>query len=184
MKLLLFLIICLTAIKGLSGNLPKEKVNSVTGTISLKNNAIKQENDIYVRFTLICKSCVKPVYIWDSKFSNGYRSWSFHVKTPDGKDILLQRSIQNSWDKNAPHVVSINKNNPYELRGWGIAHGLWEGEKYYFSLKKLGLQFSTTGKYEIYGVFAQPGGTSKFNKKDVVLWKGKVISNKEIFIIH
>ncbi|MFC1610420.1 hypothetical protein ACFL6C_05635 [Myxococcota bacterium] len=157
----------ITSMEGMTAPAPVE----LHGRLIPNNNPVK--DDILLRFEL---TATQRIFVWDSKYSKGYRSWTFDVVTPTGDNVILQRAAQNAWDKNAPHVVLIDAAHPYDLVGWGTAHGEWVGEHYYFSLKKLGLDTSERGDYRITGRFSQMGEQPDDESHDPsrIMWSGTV----------
>ena len=71
-----------------SASKPDPKTSSI--------NSIKSLADIEFQST--------SVDIWDTKYSEGYRSWIFQL-TLGGKITELQLPRQNIWNKNAPKIV-------------------------------------------------------------------------------
>lgn len=100
--------------------------------------------------------CVEPVadgvYVWDNKYSHGYRNDSYHVTLPSGARCIFKRPAVNAWDKNAPRPVLVKPGQDWELGGWG------EGEAIRKSLKMLGLDTSAPGVYTIQAVFSEEAG--------------------------
>jgi hypothetical protein len=133
------------------------------------------KKDIFAKFTLV-NSSSKPIYIWDTKYSKGYRSWTLRVTT-SGKVQEYQRARQQGWIKNIPTIIEITRTKPYIIRGWGMAHGFWSAKKnYYFSFQKLGADLKQIDKivHRIQGRFSQNGGQGTFKGRKVDLWKGEL----------
>jgi len=139
-----------------------ESIGNLTGAIAPKAAEVKPGADIQLRFTLSYASGDKEkfspftagaeaaVHVWDGKYSNGYRNHAFEVITPDGKMHLLRRAVQNAWDKNAPHPITIAPGKPYVLPNW------FEGQELK-SLKELGLDTAAPGAYAITGIYQERG---------------------------
>ncbi len=134
-------------------------VAGLRGSIRAEKNEIQPGEDIKVEFKLewddanagrkqaaACAS--QPVYVWDGKYSEGYRNHAFLVETPDGKTELLRRPGQLEWAKNIPHPVEIKDGNPYVLPGWIEGH-TWK------SLKALGLDTTKPGVYKVTGIYME-----------------------------
>ena len=94
------------------------------------------------------------LYVWDGKYSNGYRNHAFEVALPNGTIRSLRPPVISDWLKNAPHLVDVAENKPYVLPGWG------EGEAFK-SLKTLGLDTSQPGTYRITGIYAETAGDDR-----------------------
>lgn len=157
-----------------------QAVNGLRGFLKAAQYIVKPGDDILVRFhvELALPAPQDPLYVWDTKYSAGYRSWSFVIKTPQGKKVVLRRAVVRSWRKNIPHPVALRRAKPYILVGWGRQHGVDIQKENYFSLKKLGLQTSLKGTYHITGVFQQKNPTSQAKKgKRRHFWSGKLRSN-------
>jgi hypothetical protein len=148
------------------------------GKISAKSSSVKVGEDILISFELQ-NSKQKPtaefyptkvrdthsIYVWDGKYSNGYRNYSFEVLTPNGKSYWLQPSKIREWSKNAPHLVEILPEKPYALPEW------YEGE-IFKSLKKLGLDTTQPGIYRITGIYSEVGNDDPTSHKTA--WGGEL----------
>lgn len=143
---------------------PGEIVNGLRGVIRAKDSKIKPGDDIQIEFTLHAPD--KPVFVWDGKYSNGYRNHSFEVQMPNGDTKVLKIQGKREWSKNAPHPVEITKDKPYILPEWV------EGQTFK-SLKALGLDTAAKGKYVITGIYEEVAG----NDGNVKLWGGKLVTN-------
>jgi RNA polymerase sigma factor (sigma-70 family) len=157
-------------------------VDGLQATITPKATTLKPGDDILIDFALHLADFgkAKPehfgttptnVFVWDGKYSNGYRNHAFFVTTPDGKTTLLRPKEILAWDKNAPHPVEISAKEPYHLPNWA------EGDTRK-SLKALGLDTATAGTYTITGLYeenAQAADNRQGGKTQ--LWGGSIISN-------
>jgi len=116
----------------------------------------------------------KSVFVWDGKYSNGYRNHAFFVTTPDGKTTLLRPKVIADWDKNAPHPVAITAKGSYHLPNWV------EGETLK-SLKSLGLDTTIPGTYTITGLYEETGNKAENEggkaREATQMWGGSIISN-------
>jgi hypothetical protein len=157
---------------------PAGAVNGLEGELEVKSKG-RANTDIGVKFT-VAAAGDSAVVVWDTKYSEGYRSWAIVVVTPAGKEVVLRRAPQDAWDKNAPRRVVVAPRRPYVLEGWGMVHGEeTKDEGYVFSLNKLGLDTTTKGKYSIHGRFEQPGGAVP--KGDPrCMWSGKLTTGTVI----
>jgi hypothetical protein len=134
-----------------------DSVGGLEGRITPASAKIKAGDDIQLEFKLQLSESDKKngafsrrgdsLYVWDGKYSNGYRNHAFHVVKPDGTIEVLRPKEIKDWDKNAPHPVEIAANKPYILPNWA------EGQKFK-SLKELGLK-TQPGKYTITGIYAE-----------------------------
>lgn len=116
---------------------------------------------------------VRSAFVWDGKYSNGYRNHAFLVETPNGKTQYLRRPVQNEWLKNMPHPVEVAPGKPYVLPGWRFDNTLK-------SLKELGLDTSAPGIYRITGLYMENASTAKDwanNNKEVAIWGGNIASS-------
>jgi hypothetical protein len=156
-------------------------VDSLQGRIRAKSNTVKAGEDIPVEFELrfANPAVVKDgrfareqdsVFVWDGKYSNGYRNHAFLVRTPDGESHLLRPKVIGAWDKNVPHPVEVKEGKPYVLPEW------FEG-KTFKSLKALGLDTSQPGTYSITGVYQETGSTGKAFGTECMLWGGEIATN-------
>jgi len=137
--------------------------NGLQGRIEVKKETIAPGEDIQLTFALrTAPDQKKPLYVWDNKYSEGYRNDSYIVKTPEGKKITLRLPGDREWRKNVPHPVQIKPGAPHTLQGWTGATK---------SLKKLGLDTSNPGVYTIRGVYQQAGGN---NNRGVAMWGGRL----------
>lgn len=139
-----------------------EAIGYLTGAIAPKAPRVKAGDDIPVQFTLSFADAAREalgqfhmnrpqaVSVWDGKYSNGYRNHGFEVVTPDGKRVTLRPKVIDRWDKNAPHPVAVAPGKPYTLPNWV------EGDTLK-SLKALGLDTTTPGKYTITGTYEEQG---------------------------
>lgn len=159
-------------------------VGGLEGTVKAVKDKIKPGNDIGVEFTLTLaeKAMVAAggfvpkldaVKVWDTKYSEGYRNYAFHVVKPDGKVEMLRPKEQLDWDKNAPHPVTITAKEPYVLEGWGVNAGS--------SLKALGLDTTKEGKYEITGIFMESGGEGGRGGQ---MWSGDLWTNTVVVVVE
>jgi len=140
-----------------------QAVNGLQGRIEVKKETIAPGEDIQLTFALrTAPDQKKPLYVWDNKYSEGYRNDSYIVKTPEGKKITLRLPGDREWRKNVPHPVQIKPGAPHTLQGWTGATK---------SLKKLGLDTSNPGVYTIRGVYQQAGGN---NNRGVAMWGGRL----------
>ena len=110
------------------------------------------------------------VWVWDGKYSNGYRNFAFEVRTPDGESHYLRPKVIDNWDKNIPHPVEISAGKPYVLPGWTEESGTK-------SLKELGLDLTQPGVYSITGVYLENGGHDKDRDVERTLWGGNIATN-------
>jgi len=157
-------------------------VDGLQAAISPKTATVKPGDDILIDFALHLADPgkAKPeqfgttptsVFVWDGKYSNGYRNHAFFVTTPNGKTTLLRPKEILQWDKNAPHPVEITANQPYPLPGWVLG----DTRK---SLKTLGLDTTTPGTYTITGLYeetAQEADNRKGGKTQ--MWGGSITTN-------
>ena len=150
--------------------------SGLRGTIATPVASVRAGEDIHVRFAVGLDSPERTdtLHVWDSKFSNGYRSWWFEVRGPDGKVRVLRRPVQDTWDKNAPHAVAITAGSPYALVGWGTQAGKEVGGQHHFSLVSLGLDTSAPGAYAVTGFFEQDGG----KQQGRTFWGGRLVTNR------
>jgi RNA polymerase sigma factor (sigma-70 family) len=156
-----------------------DTVDGLQSTITPKAAKINPGEDILIDFALHLAdpgktnpehfgTTRKSVFVWDGKYSNGYRNHAFFVTTPDGKTTLLRPKVISDWDKNAPHPVAITANGPYHLPNWV------EGETFK-SLKSLGLDTTTPGTYTITGLYEETD--KKVGNLDSKMWGGSITSN-------
>ncbi len=157
-----------------------EAIGFLTAAIAPKAPAIKPGEDVLVKFTLSFASATKEkfgqftrgtpdaIYVWDGKYSNGYRNHGFEVITPEGKTLTLRPKVIDQWDKNAPHPIAIKPGQPYTLPNW------FEGQTQK-SLKELGLDTTTPGTYTITGIYSEAGLPNGDNHGE--MWGGIVRSN-------
>ena len=137
-------------------------VDGLQAAITPKAATIKPDDDILIDFVLHLADPgkAKPehfgttsntIYVWDGKYSNGYRNHAFFVTTPAGKTTLLRpREIAN-WDKNAPHPVADH----YQGTASDCPIGL--KVKLSNSFKSFGLDTTTPGTYTITGLYDETG---------------------------
>lgn len=155
-------------------------VDGLRGTISCDEKAVVAGRDIPVVFKLelvnpaVVKDgyfakAVDKVFVWDGKYSKGYRNYAFMVTTPDGKTRLLQPNQVDDWDKNAPHPVEVTADKPYVLPTWA-----GQGTK---SLTEIGLDTSLPGKYTIQGIYAETGQETQWDNKPVPMWGAEIATN-------
>jgi hypothetical protein len=157
-------------------------VGGLRGEIKPAAAAVKPGDDILVSFTLQYSDpaagpgsgFARPAasaFVWDGKYSNGYRNHGFLVTTPDGKTQFLRRAVQPDWDKNAPHLVEVAPGKAYTLPEWR------EGETAK-SLKALGLDTQAPGTYRITGVYGETKDSSGIadggGRQD---WRGELFTN-------
>jgi len=158
-------------------------VDGLSGLIRAGKDTVKAGEDILVEFKLEfdASADLKPwhfalkldaAYVWDGKYSNGYRNHAFLVETPDGQSLMLRRPEQLAWDKNAPHPVEIAAGKPYVLPEWVEGKG-------FKSLKALGLDTSKPGLYRITGIYLATAGEAKDWRTggNVALWGGDLATN-------
>ena len=158
-------------------------IDGLSGVIRAESDTVKAGGDIPVelKLTFDSSATVKPgrfalkldsAYVWDGKYSNGYRNHAFLVETPDGQTLFLRRPVQPNWDKNAPHPVEVTTAKPYVLPEW------YEG-KTFKPLKALGLDTSKPGIYRITGVYTEAAGEAKDWRTgaQVRLWGGDLATN-------
>jgi len=158
-------------------------VDGLRGTIRADKDAVKAGDDIPVEFKLDFdnSAAVKPwhfalklgsAYVWDGKYSNGYRNHAFLVETPDGQSFFLRRPEQLEWRKNVPHPVEVAAGKPYVLPEWV------EG-KTFKSLKALGLDTSKPGVYRITGLYMETAGEGEDwrVKGKTPFWGGNIATN-------
>lgn len=163
-------------------------VDGLQAAITPKAATIKPSDDILIDFALRSADCGKPdqepvkgvgralfrasnVFVWDGKYSNGYRNHAFFVTTPDGKTTLLRPAEIGEWRKNVPHPVEITADKPYRLSNWV------EGDTRK-SLKALGLDTSKPGTYTITGLYEETGQEANDLKGGKVeMWGGSILSN-------
>ncbi len=155
--------------------------DGLTAAIEPSANRVKVGEDIQFQFKLAFADGTVPpggmfarkteaAFVWDGKYSNGYRNHGFLVQAPDGRVSMLRPREILEWDKNIPHPVSISAGHPYVLPNWR------EGEDFK-SLKALGLDTSKAGKYVISGIYQEEGGRSA-NEGDQAapMWGGNIAS--------
>lgn len=153
-------------------------VDGLEARIAAKAATVKPGQDVLVQFTLCFADPAvvqdgkfaidaNGIYVWDGKYSKGYRNHAFDVTGPDGKTVRLQPKARD-WDKNAPHPEPVTKDKPYVLPGW-------TGETFR-SLKELGLDTATPGTYTITGVY-QEKPTDEPPKSPTAMWAGTARSN-------
>lgn len=158
-------------------------VDGLQAAIAPKAPSIKLGDDILVDFALKRPDLGKgmpthfgnapeSVFVWDGKYSNGYRNHAFFVTTPDGKTALLRPKVINTWEKNAPHPVAVTARAPYHLPNWAAAET-------FKSLKALGLDTSAPGTYTITGLYEETGGEADNlgGAGKVQIWGGSITSN-------
>lgn len=155
-------------------------VDGLQATITPKAAAIKPGEDILIDVALHLAdpgaadpeqfgNTAKSIFVWDGKYSNGYRNHAFFVTTPDGKTTLLRPKKIDQWDKNAPHPVQITAGQAYHLPNWA------EGDMYK-SLKELGLDTTIPGTYTITGLYEETA-EELARKVAAHMWGGSIISN-------
>ncbi|MGE3807530.1 MAG: RNA polymerase sigma factor [Gemmataceae bacterium] len=156
-------------------------VDGLQAAITHKTTTIKSGDDILIDFALQLAEPgrakpnkfgnVNSVFVWDGKYSNGYRNHAFFVTTPDGKTTLLRPKVINAWDKNVPHPVEITADKPYHLPNWV------EGDTRK-SLKALGLDTTTPGIYKITGLYEETSEAALIERfKKTPMWAGSITSN-------
>lgn len=122
----------------------------------------------------------ESIYVWDNKYSNGYRNDAYVVVKPDGSTQLLQRPEQPGWDKNIPTVMEIKAGQPWTLGG--VAN-----DPIVKSLKDFGLDTTQPGTYTLYGLYQEnPGTDPKFPAAGVAvidLWHGAIATPAVQFIV-
>jgi hypothetical protein len=165
---------------GVFGPQSGDTVNGLQAVITPESSKVKPGEDIQLKFELQFKNrgqvkngefAQEPAsaFVWDGKYSNGYRNHGFQITTPAGKTLFLQPTMINNWDKNAPHRVEVKEATPYVLPGWGGPDSK--------SLKALGLDTSAPGMYTIIGVYAEipaPRNPKGEDGTPVSTWGGKV----------
>jgi hypothetical protein len=157
-------------------------VDGLQAAIAPKAATIKPGDDILIDFALHLAdpgkakpeqfgTAPKGVFVWDGKYSNGYRNHAFLVTTPDGKTALLRPKEIDNWRKNAPHPVEITTTGAYHLPNWV------EGETLK-SVKSLGLDTTAPGPYTITGLYEETGGKTEGGRFDGTrMWGGSIASN-------
>lgn len=152
-------------------------VDGLRATLKPQANIVKAGDDIRIGFELgmaqelvvhanVFADNQQAVYVWDGKYSKGYRNHSFEVVTPDGKTHVLRPAEIREWDKNIPHPVAIKPGTPYVLPNWVEGQDLK-------SLHDLGLNTSQPGKYTIRGFYSEAA-----TKADgLAMWGGEIGSN-------
>lgn len=164
--------------RGMVGSESGDVVDSLRGQIEAAETKVAKGQDISVKFTLEhagggqVKSGhfagpTESVFVWDGKYSNGYRNHAFEVRTPDGKTHLLRPQEILNWDKNAPHPEEIKPGEPYALPEW-------QAGKTHKSLAALGLDTSLPGKYVITGIYLEAAQPTKWNGREFNLWGGNI----------
>ncbi|MGD0093005.1 MAG: hypothetical protein ABSE73_24095 [Planctomycetota bacterium] len=156
-------------------------VDGLSAVITPKERRIKAGADIPMDFKLVFQvvksfSWEHPgnwrvsTFVWDGKYSKGYRNSAYLVVTPDGNSRLLRKPEQRQWDKNAPQLIEITPERSYVLPKW------FEGQTTQ-SLKELGLDTSKPGVYRITGVYMETGGPGQTSDgKKVEIWGGNIAS--------
>jgi hypothetical protein len=157
-------------------------VDGLQAAITPDATTIKPGDDILVDFVLHLADPgkAKPeqfgttpnnAFVWDGKYSNGYRNHAFFVISPDGKTALLRPKQIGNWDKNAPHPIEVTAKGPYHLPNWVEAKTLK-------SLKELGLDTTTPGAYTITGLYEETGGKIQDGRfAGTPMWGGSITSN-------
>ena len=155
-------------------------VDGLQAALTPKAATIKAGEDILIDFALHLadpgkakpeKFATKSVYVWDGKYSNGYRNHAFFVTSPDGRTVLLRPKKIDEWSKNAPHPVEVTAREPYHLPGWV------EGDVLK-SLKTLGLDTTTPGTYTITGLYEETGQEADNRQGGKTqMWGGSINSN-------
>lgn len=153
-------------------------VDSLRGKIEAAEARVAKGKDIEIKFTLEhaggdqvkagrFANQNESVFVWDGKYSNGYRNHAFEVRTPDGKTHFLRPKEILNWDKNAPHPEEIRAGQSYVLPGWqfGMAHK---------SLAALGLATSLPGKYAITGIYLEAAESAKKSGREFSIWGGNI----------
>jgi RNA polymerase sigma factor (sigma-70 family) len=163
-------------------------VAGLRGSIRAEKNMIQPGEDIKLEFTLewddpnagrkqAAVVASQPVYVWDGKYSNGYRNHAFLVETPDGKTELLRRPVQHEWDKNIPHPVEIKDGQSYVLPEWVGKGQAWK------SLKELGLDTTKPGVYKVTGIYLETAEETdgmagrKPDGGKYLMWGGNLAAN-------
>jgi len=150
-------------------------VDGLSAVITPKEKRIKAGADILIDLNLvfqIVKSFPwqhppdnvwrESAFVWDGKFSQGYRNSAYLVAVPDGTTHLLRRPEQ-KWAKNAPHLEEITAEKPYALPTQ--------------SVKELGLDTSKPGVYRVTAVYMESGGPGETSDgKKVEIWGGNIAS--------
>lgn len=157
-------------------------VDGLRAAITPKGATVKSGDDILIDFALHLAdpgqakpeqfgNTLKSVFVWDGKYSEGYRNHAFFVTTPDGNTALLRSREIKEWGKNAPHPVEITATKPYHLPTW------IEGDTLK-SLKALGLDTTNPGTYTITGLYEEIGQEANNPKGGKTpLWGGSITSN-------
>ncbi|MCZ7644647.1 MAG: hypothetical protein M5U26_05065 [Planctomycetota bacterium] len=157
-------------------------IDGVSALVTPKAAKIAAGEDIQAEFKLVLHphqaapgdrfaADANEAWVWDGKYSNGYRNYGFLVETPDGKVLELRRPEQLEWAKNAPHPEPITGAKPYLLP---------DGQPGAISLKNLGLNTDVPGRYRITGLYAETAQDAKAwrgKEQDVRLWGGNLASN-------
>lgn len=155
-------------------------VDGLTAKLRPEVTTIKRGDDIRCEFQLQYHAVAKEkngvyaqaapsVFVWDGKYSNGYRNHSFLVEFPDGASKIFQPE-EKEFAKNIPHPVEVSEQKPYVLPEW------FEG-KTFKSLKQLGLETKLPGRYVVTGLYAEKGEIAETFKRDKVrMWGGRIAS--------
>ncbi|HTL53171.1 MAG TPA: RNA polymerase sigma factor [Planctomycetota bacterium] len=150
-------------------------VDGLQGQLDVKNHTIQPGDDIVLTFELrdTYPKQSDSIYVWDNKYSNGYRNDAYLVTKPDGTTVLLRRPEQPGWDKNIPTAIEIKPKSPWTLGG--VAN-----DPIKKSLRGLGLDTTTPGTYTIVGLYMESGGDSGpramggANAESVPIWGGNI----------
>lgn len=159
-----------------------DSVGGLQGHITPAATKVKAGEDILLEFRLQLSDgdqkagafSRRPdsIYVWDGKYSNGYRNHAFHVVRPDGTVELLRPQEKPGWDKNTPHEEEISAGKPYVLPNWR------EGDNRK-SLKELGLKIER-GTYAITGIYSEIADEPKpdrLRRLPLSTWGGEIWTN-------
>jgi hypothetical protein len=147
-------------------------VNGLQGRIEAEKSTVARGDDIKLTFWLRTDEKQKEsLYVWDNKYSNGYRNDAYLVQTPSGLEVILCQPVQNAWDKNSPHPVELKPGVPVKLEGWTGSLK---------SLKAMGLDTAKTraGTYTLTGIYEEVAGDAGdqgfAQYKGIRTWGGKL----------
>ena len=155
-------------------------VDGLQARIRLEQTKIARGEDIRCEFSLHFHPAAKTAgpfaqpstsaFVWDGKYSNGYRNHSFLVEFPDGSSKIFRREEVGDWSKNAPHPVEVSEKKPYVLPEW------FEG-KTFKSLKEIGLETKLPGKYVVTGLYSENSGQPEpLQRRGAKMWGGNIAS--------
>lgn len=152
-------------------------VDGLTARLAPEKLQVKAGEDIRVAFELRFvppatketrfAPAAENAFVWDGKYSNGYRNHAFLVETPDRKTHYLRPKVIGNWDKNVPHPIEVTAGRPYVLPSWAEGQTLK-------SLADLGLDTSQLGRYTITGLYEQTAGSPEPFAKGPKMWGGQI----------